>query len=63
MYKDLLNDYNFLMVCNDYIVSILEEADKKGWANTKLELKEKDKKNLNQRNMIFSTLEIMVTHQ
>lgn len=44
MDKDLINDYNFLMVCNDYIVSILQEADKKGWANTKLELKEKDKK-------------------
>ena len=42
MDKDFINDYNFLMVCNDYIVSILQEADERGWANIKLEFKEKD---------------------
>lgn len=36
-------DYNFLMVCNNYIVSILELADKNKWSSEKIDFKDKDK--------------------
>lgn len=46
MYLDnvKVDDYNFLMLCNNYIVSILEQADLKKWSEEKLDLKEKDKR-------------------
>lgn len=36
-------DHNFLIVCNNYIVSILEMAEKYKWSSTKINIKEKDK--------------------
>ena len=44
---DLENDYNFLMLCNDFIVGILECADKYKWSTEKINYKEKDLKKLN----------------
>lgn len=40
-------DYNFLMVCNNYIVSILEEADKRKWSSENIKFKDKDKGKVN----------------
>lgn len=39
---DLENDYNFLMLCNDIIVDILQYADKYQWSSEKINIKEKD---------------------
>lgn len=39
---DLTNDYNFLMLCNDFIVDILKYADEYQWSSEKINIKEKD---------------------
>lgn len=44
---DLKNDYNFLMLCNDFLVDILRCADKYKWSSEKINLKEKDAKKFN----------------
>ena len=44
---DLENDYNFLMLCNDFIVDILKCADKYQWSSEKIDIKEKDIKKFN----------------
>lgn len=44
---DLKNDYNFLMLCNDFIVDILRCADKYKWSSEKINIKEKDVKKFN----------------
>lgn len=44
--EDKIKDYNFLMLCNNYIVSILEQADLKKWSEEKMDFKDKDKKKL-----------------
>lgn len=44
---DLKNDYNFLMLCNDYIVDILKLADLKQWSSEKIDIKQKDIKKFN----------------
>ena len=44
---DLENDYNFLMLCNDFIVDILKCADKHQWSSEKIDIKEKDIKKFN----------------
>lgn len=44
---DLKNDYNFLMLCNDFIVDILKCADKYQWSSEKINIKEKDVKKFN----------------
>ena len=44
---DLKNDYNFLMLCNDFIVDILRCADKYRWSSEKINIKEKDAKKFN----------------
>lgn len=44
---DLENDYNFLMLCNDFIVDILQYADKNKWSSEKIDIKEKDIKKFN----------------
>ncbi len=41
---NLMVDYNFLIVCNNYIVSILKKADELKWSSEKINFKEKDKK-------------------
>ncbi len=41
---DLLMDYNFLMICNNFIVSILKKADIKQWSSERLDIKSKDQK-------------------
>lgn len=47
---DLKNDYNFLMLCNDFIVDILKYADKYQWSSERITLKEKDVKKLDSPN-------------
>ena len=44
---DLENDYNYLMLCNDFIVDILKCADKYQWSSEKIDIKEKDIKKFN----------------
>lgn len=44
---NLENDYNFLMLCNDFIVDILKCADKYQWSSEKIDIKEKDIKKFN----------------
>ena len=44
---DLENDYDFLMLCNDFIVDILKCADKYEWSSEKIDIKDKDKKKFN----------------
>lgn len=44
---DLKNDYNFLMLCNDFIVGILKCADKHQWSSEKIDIKGKDIKKFN----------------
>ena len=41
------NDYNFLMLCNDFIVDILKCTDKYQWSSEKIDIKEKDIKKFN----------------
>ena len=36
-------DHNFLIVCNNYVVSILKMAEKYKWSSIQINLKEKDK--------------------
>ena len=47
---NLKNDYNFLMLCNDFIVDILKYADKYQWSSERITLKEKDVKKLDSPN-------------
>ena len=40
---NLENDYNFLILCNNFIVDILKCADLNEWSSEKIDIKEKDK--------------------
>lgn len=46
---DLEIDYNFLILCNNYIVDILKTADSNGWSNEKLDIKERDLEKFNSK--------------
>lgn len=39
----VINDYNFLMLCNNFIVDILRIADKSNWSSENITIKDKDK--------------------
>lgn len=42
MIMNIENDYNFLIMCNNYILNILKAADKLKWSEAKIDFKPKD---------------------
>ena len=39
---NLLDKYNFIIICNNILVSILKQASKKHWENEKFTIKKED---------------------